>query len=181
MKALVTLLFAALVPLTAHADPGSAAERYFAGLALIDQDGKPVDLYEDVMKGHVVVIHSFFTECKGSCPLMAGTFAYLQRRFANPSLRLISISADPEHDTPPRLKEYGKRLGAEARWVFLTGTREQVDRALSRIGQYAERPDAHSNLIIIANLHTGLWKKAMGLAARAEIAAIVQGVLDDKR
>jgi len=177
--AFALLLFA--VPVAARAQPSAAAAKYFQGLALVDQDGRTVDLYQDVMKGHVVVINSFFTACQGSCPLLASTFAYLQKHFeASPELRLISITADPAHDTPAKLKAYAEKLGAKGRWTFLTGTQAQVNAALSRLGQYAERPDAHGNVIIAGNLDTGLWKKALGLAKREEIAAVVQSVIDDQ-
>jgi protein SCO1/2 len=177
------LLLTTLPPLAARAQPDAAAGKYFQGLTLVDQDGRAVDLYEDVMKDRVVVINSFFTACKGSCPVMAGTFTSLQKRFAGEAgkaLRLISISADPENDTPQKLKAYAARVGAKEGWTFLTGSRAQVDAALSKLGQYAARPDAHANVVIVGNLRTGLWKKAMGLARSAEVAAVVQSVLEDR-
>lgn len=180
MKTATALLAAAaLVPLSARAQP-SAAEKYFHGLSLVDQDGRAVDLYEDVMKDQVVVINSFFTGCQGSCPLMAATFAYLQKRFEGSAVRLISISADPARDTPAKLKAYAAKVGARSGWTFLTGSPAQVNLALARLGQYAERPDAHSNVIIAGNLRTGLWKKALGMAKREEIAAVIQSVVEDR-
>jgi protein SCO1/2 len=182
VKTAAALLVLAALPLSAGAQQ-EAAGKYFQGLTLVDQDGRAVDLYEDVMKGHVVVINSFFTECKGSCPVMAGTLGHLQKRFEGElgqTLRLISISADPERDTPEKLKAYAARMGAKGGWTFLTGTRAQVDAALTRLGQYAARPDAHTNVMIVGNLRTGLWKKAMGLAKREEIASVVQSVLEDR-
>jgi protein SCO1 len=176
---IATLLAAVVLPFAAHAQP-AAAEKYFHGLSLVDQDGRAVDLYEDVMKGQVVVINSFFTGCKGSCPLMASTFAYLEKRFEGSGVRLISISADPARDTPEKLKAYAAKVGAKGGWTFLTGTPAQVNLALARLGQYAERPDAHSNVIIAGNLRTGLWKKALGMAKREEIAAIIQSVVEDR-
>lgn len=181
MKAVAATLVAILLALPARADPSVAAESYFRGLSLVDQEGRTIDLYEDLMKDHVVVLNSFFTVCQGSCPLMAATFGYLQKRFDAQSLRLISISADPTRDTPAALKAYAEKVGAKDHWRFLTGTKAQVDRVLARLGQHAERPDAHSNLMIVGNVRTGLWKKALGLAKRDEIAAIVESVLDDRR
>lgn len=182
MKTAAAFLVLAAFPLAARAQ-SEAAGKYFQGLTLVDQDGRTVDLYEDVMKDHVVVINSFFTGCRGSCPVMSGTLAHVQKRFEGESgkaLRLISISADPETDTPEKLKAYAARVGAKDGWRFLTGTRAQVDAALTRLGQYAERPDAHANVMIVGNLRTGLWKKALGLAKREEVAAVVQSVLEDR-
>jgi cytochrome oxidase Cu insertion factor (SCO1/SenC/PrrC family) len=183
-QAIVKAMDDVATPAQAQAQAPAAqagAARYFQGLALVDQDGRAVDLYQDEMKDRVVVINSFFTSCQGICPLTTGTLAYLQKRFEeNRELQLISISADPARDTPAKLKAYAAKLGAKDRWAFLTGSRAQVDAALSKLGQYAERPDAHGNLIIVGNLRTGLWKKALGLAKREEIGDVVQSVLEDE-
>jgi len=53
----------------------------------------------------------------------------------------------------------------EPGWQFLTGEKQNVDLVLKKLGQYVESRDAHSNLIIVGNEPTGLWKKAFGLAA----------------
>ncbi len=180
---LALALALAALPLAASAQPAAAAEKYFRGLKLVDQDGRTVDLYDDLMKDRVVVINSFFTACQGSCPLLAALFSHLQARFGTSGekgLRLISITADPEHDTPEKLKAYAAKVGAKDGWTLLTGSREQVDAALSRLGQYAARPDAHSNVIVAGNLRTGLWKKALGLAKREEVANVVQSVIEDR-
>ena len=179
MKTILIFFLAAVLPLAARAQ-SEAAGKYFHGLRLVNQEGRTIDLYDDVLKDRVVVINTFFTTCEGSCPIMAGNFARLQKELGDERLQLVSISADPLTDTPAKLKEYAARMHASARWTFLTGQKEQVDAALRKLGQYAETPSAHSNIIIIGNLRTGLWKKAFGLAKPEEIAAIVKSVLDDE-
>jgi protein SCO1/2 len=128
------------------------------------------------------VLHSFFATCTGSCPVMTGTLNAIQTRFAErlgKDLVLVSLTVDPKHDTPEKLKAYASAAKATPGRYFLTGSQEQVDAALKRIGQYVESPDQHGNVMIVGNERTGLWKKAFGLAKPDEIVEIVRSVLDD--
>jgi protein SCO1 len=161
----------------------SAAHHYFTDVELIDQDGKPRRLYSDLLAGKTVVIDSFFSSCTGSCPAVAATLARVQAALGDRLGRdvvLLSLTVDPQTDTPARLKEYAARLGAKPGWYFLTGSKQNVDLALRKLGQYSERKEDHTNLLIVGNERTGLWKKVFGLAKPEEVLAIVQGVLDDR-
>ncbi|HEX7155093.1 MAG TPA: SCO family protein [Thermoanaerobaculia bacterium] len=175
-------LFLLLLAVPSFAQQGPAAT-YFKDIVLTDQHGKRVRLYEDVMKGHTVVMNSFFATCTGSCPVMTKTYLALQERYADrlgKDLRLVSITVDPQTDTPSALLEYARRAKAKNGWFLLTGSKEEVELALKKIGQYAENREAHKNVMIIGNDRTGLWKKAFALAKTNEVAAVVDSVLNDK-
>lgn len=159
-----------------------AGDHYLANLSLVDQNGKRVDLYDDLIKNHTVVINSFFASCTGSCPVMARTFLHLQNKLGDrvgKDVTLVSITVDPEIDTPEKLKAYAEKMGAKKGWHFLTGTRAEVDAALGKIGQYTENREAHKNIIIAGNDRTGLWKKALAIAPSEEIWKVVSSVVDD--
>ncbi len=165
------------------AAPDSPAHRYFTDVELTDQDGRPQRLYSDLLAGRTVVIDVFFSECTGSCPMVGATLAKLQAALGDRlgrDLYLLSISVDPQTDTPARLKEYAARFNARPGWYFLTGSKENVDLALHKLGQYVEQRDAHSNILLVGNERTGLWKKVFGLAKPEEIVTLVSGVLDDR-
>jgi protein SCO1 len=177
---LTLLLIAVALPMAAQSSPAAA---YFGGIVLTDQDGHRVRLYEDLMKGRTIVLNSFFASCSASCPVMGRAYVALQERFAGrlgKELTLVSITVDPENDTPAKLKEYAAKQHAKPGWVLLTGSKAEVEGALRKIGQYVESRDAHFNIMIVGNEPTGLWKKAFALAKPEEIAAIVESVLDDK-
>lgn len=183
----VLLLVLSALPAVADDPPVAAmqspAATYFKDIVLTDQHGKRVRLYEDVLKGHTVVMNSFFATCTGSCPIMSKTYLALQERYADrlgKDLRLVSITVDPATDTPSALRDYAKRTKAKNGWFLLTGTKAEVEAALRKIGQYAENREAHQNIMIVGNDRTGLWKKAFALAKTNEIAAIVDSVLNDK-
>jgi protein SCO1/2 len=168
---------------TASMSAGAAA-RYFTDVVLVDQDGRERRLYTDLMKGKTVVIDTFFTGCAASCPTMAATFAYLQEKLAprlGRDVALLSISVDPDADTPEKLKQYAARFKAQPGWSFLTGRRDDVKAALGRLGQWVEERGDHSNVLLVGNDRTGLWKKGFGLARREEVLALVESVIEDGR
>lgn len=161
----------------------AAADHYLANLKLVDQRGRRVDLYDDLIHGRVVVMNSFFATCTASCPVMARTFLLLQNRLGEKlgkDVILVSITVDPQNDTPEKLADYARRVGAKPGWYFLTGTKEQVDLALRKIGQHTDVREQHMNVIIAGNDRTGLWKKALAIAPSEEVWKVVESVVDDR-
>jgi protein SCO1/2 len=164
-------------------DGATPAQKYFSDVELIDQDGKPHRFYSDLLKGKIIVANAFFTTCTSVCPPMTRNLEKVQEalgeRFGR-EVFFVSISVDPEVDTPARLKEYAAKFHAKPGWMFLTGKKENVDWALYRLGQYVEDKNDHTTVIIVGNEATGLWKKAFGVAPSTELIKLVEGVADDK-
>lgn len=161
----------------------SPAEKYFSDVELINQDGQKLHFYSDVLKNKVVIVNVFFTACVSVCPPMNRNMEMIQEALGDrlgKQAFLVSISVDPENDTPPKLKDYARRFHARPGWTFLTGKKENVDWALYKLGQYVEKKDDHSTIIIIGNEAKGLWKKAFGLAKADELMKIVDDVMNDK-
>jgi protein SCO1/2 len=162
----------------------AAARAYFTDVRLVTQNGDSVRLYSDLLKAKIVVINAFFGTCTGSCPKMAGTLAGLQDRLGDhlgKDVWFLSFSVDPETDTPEKLKEYAARFHAKPGWLFLTGQRENVDFALSRLGQKVARKEDHLTIFIIGNSKTGLWKKVFAPTSTADsLNAVVDSVLNDR-
>jgi protein SCO1 len=174
---------ASLKTTTGTADTRSPAEKYFTDVELVNQDGKTMRFYTDVLKNKVVIINTFFTTCKSVCPPLNRNFEKIQEALGDrlgKDAFLISISVDPETDTPPRLKEYSQRFHAKPGWIFLTGKKENVDWALYKLGQYVEAKDDHTTIVIVGNEPKGLWKKAFGLANIAELIQVVEDVIADR-
>lgn len=96
--------------------------------ALTDQDGQAVQLSS--LRGKVVVLDFIYTRCPGPCPLLSRKFAHLQKQLGNglaEKVILLSITIDPQHDTPAVLQEYARRYQADtAGWKFLTGSTADI-------------------------------------------------------
>jgi protein SCO1/2 len=110
----------------------------------LDQDGKRRSFAE--FKGSRVVMTFIYTECPMPtfCPLLDRRFAAMQQPLAADAamkdVHLVTVSFDPATDTPPVLKAHAKRLNADpARWTFLTGDRDDIDRFASRFGVQVSR------------------------------------------
>src|SRR4030095_4062897 len=161
----------------------SPARNYFTDVQLINQDGKPMRVYSALLKDKVVIINTFFTTCTSVCPPMSRNLERVQTWLGDrlgKDVHIISISVDPVMDTPPRLKDYAQKYKARPGWFFVTGKKENAELALRKIGQFVESKDDHSTVMIIGNLRTGLWKKAMGMAKAEDLIKFVESVVDDK-
>jgi cytochrome oxidase Cu insertion factor (SCO1/SenC/PrrC family) len=135
---------------------------YFTDTTLVDHNGRRYRFYSDLVKGKVVVIHPFFTACKGSCPAMSGSLLKLQERLGDrlgKDIVFLSLTVDPATDNLDELARYAKRCGARPGWHFLTGARDDLARVERKLGQYVENREAHASIMIVGNEATGLWMK----------------------
>ena len=103
--------------------------------SLVAEDGKPF-AKEDLL-GKVWIADFVFTSCSDACPRLQAKMKKLQDRLIPPeqggNIRLLSISVDPERDTPEKLKQYGQIFGARAGlWRSLTGRQQEVERTVVR-------------------------------------------------
>ncbi len=102
------------------------------GFTMTNRDGRAVRLQD--LAGKPWIADFVFTRCPASCPLMTARMARLNRDLPGDlGVRLVSFSVDPEHDTPQVLERYAESYKAPARWLFLTGSKEETYR-LSRQG-----------------------------------------------
>jgi protein SCO1/2 len=109
---------------------------------LVDQRGRAFGT--DQLAGKVWIADFIFTSCPDVCPVLSSQMANLHRRIDRSDVHFVSITVDPEHDTPERLREYGRRYGASERWHFVTGEPETVrrtviDRFRMAVGDREER------------------------------------------
>jgi protein SCO1/2 len=117
-------------PLLRHVPEPPPVLSQLPEFSLVGIDGKPYGSTE--LRGQVYIASFFFTSCRSICPVLMKGVARLQDGFAQrkiDGIRLVSISVDPEHDTPEVLRAYAKDIGADPlRWTLLTGDPEQVRR-----------------------------------------------------
>ncbi len=118
-------------------DPGPEDPAEFGPLpafTLVSERGEPVALAD--LRGRPLVISVLYSTCSGPCPSVAAGLEELQEDLADTDVLLVTVSVDPEVDTPQVLASYGRARGARSgRWIFLTGEESQVHR-LVREGFY---------------------------------------------
>jgi protein SCO1/2 len=160
-----------------------AAQKYFTDVALVNQDGKTVRLYSDLLKGKIAVINSFYATEHDTCTAMFRNLEKLQMALGDhvgKDVFFISISVDPLTDTPSVLNAFAQKFNARPGWSFITGAKENVITALRKLGMYVESKDDHMMILVIGNEPTGLWKKAFALAKMEDLQKIVEDSIANK-
>lgn len=118
--------------------------------SLTDQDGEAFG--SDALRDKVWIADFVFTSCPDVCPMMSTQMSNLTRR-VDERVHFVSISVDPEHDTPQRMREYAERYRADTdRWHFLTGTEDEVrgvivDRFRHHVGDRNARDDGRYEIM----------------------------------
>jgi protein SCO1 len=120
--------------------------------AFVDQEGKPFGSSQ--LEGKVWVADFFFTNCPGPCPRMANQLSRVQEASKGlADVRLVSISVDPERDTPEVLKAYAKRQkAAPGRWYFLNGRNDLVKSLMSEamyLGDAGTMQDHSTRFVLV--------------------------------
>jgi cytochrome oxidase Cu insertion factor (SCO1/SenC/PrrC family) len=150
---------------------------------VLDQNGRKLHFYSDLVKGHTVVINFIFTTCTTICPPLGATFARVQKELGDKvgrDVRFISISVDPATDTPERLKAWGAKFKAGDGWTLLTGNKPQVDELLRALGASSARREDHSPTILIGNDAHGNWTRTYGLAKTSQLVQIINNAIAGK-
>jgi len=116
------------------------------GFALLDQDGAQLTLAD--LRGKVAVVTFIYATCTDTCPLLTAKMASLQTPLAadfGSRVRFVSITVDPEVDTPAVLRGYAKTHGANLDgWSFLTGAPSAIDDIVRSYGAFAKRTERGS-------------------------------------
>jgi protein SCO1/2 len=148
-------------------------------VAVIDQDGKPLRFYSDLIQGKTVALNFVFTTCTTVCPPMGANFAKLQKLLGEkggPDVSLISVSVDPATDTPQRMKEWGAKFGAGPGWTLVTGDRAVVTQLLKALGVFSGDKADHSPLVLIGNDRTRSWTRTYGLTPPSKLAELISQI-----
>lgn len=139
------------------------ARNYFTDTELTTHEGNKRRFYSDLLDGRVVAINVMYTNCKGACPMLTQKLAQVSRELGDlfgTQIYFVSVSNDPERDTPQALSEFARNQGVNLDgWTFLTGSKLKVDGVIKKIGLYSSRFEQHKSIILLGNTRTGRWQK----------------------
>lgn len=138
---------------------------------LVRDDGKSVLLPEELNDGRPVVMNFIFTTCTAICPVMSHTFSQLQSKLGSErdKVHIVSISIDPEQDTPARLSEYAKTFGAGVQWQFYTGTAEASVTTQRAFDVYRGDKMSHTPLALLRAAPGRPWVRIDGFATSDDL------------
>ena len=179
----VVLLLGAVLPVqAAEKKYKRTVERYtMPDVTLVNQDGKKVRFKQFVEStDQPVVVDFIYGTCTTICPVLSAGYVNLQNKLgaSGKKPRLISITIDPEHDTPRIMKEYLKRYNGREGWDFFTGSRADIDRVMRAFNAYIPDKMSHYPLNLIRNPKDGTWVRLFGIMSTREFLdeyLLVQG------
>ena len=139
---------------------------------LVRHDGKGVDFAAELDDGRPVFMNFIYTTCTAICPPMSQTFATLQRKLGagRDKVHMISVSIDPEQDTPERLAEYAARFGAGPQWQFYTGSVEASSAVQKAFGVWRGDKMSHTPLTLVRLAPDGDWVRYDGFVTAERLA-----------
>lgn len=148
-------------------------------VSLRSQDGATLVLAEAIDDGRPVLLNFIYTSCTAICPPMTRIFAEVQERLGaeRARVRIVSVSIDPEQDTPKRLKDYARQFGAGEQWLFLTGSSAASTAVQKAFNSY--RPDkmGHTPVSFLRRAPGQPWVRLDGLAQAADILGELRPML----
>lgn len=138
----------------------------FPNLPVIDQYGHNLKFYDDVLKDKIVVIDFIYTTCQDLCPLTTARMAQLYDKLGKVGVKVgrdvtfISMTVDPERDTPERMKAFADAFDAGPGWLFLTGKLQDIRAIDYKFGDRSDRGlYEHRNEILLGNDATKDWQR----------------------
>jgi cytochrome oxidase Cu insertion factor (SCO1/SenC/PrrC family)/cytochrome c2 len=133
---------------------------YFPNLPVLTQDGKTVQFYDDLIRNKIVVISFIYTRCNDLCPLTTARMAEVKDKLGDAMGRdifFISMSVDPERDTPADLKFFADAYKTGPGWLFVTGNPQNIRAIDAKLGNTGTELYDHRNQIVMGNDATGQW------------------------
>jgi protein SCO1 len=146
---------------------------------VIDQHGRKARFYSDLFKDRVVVVSFFFTSCTLMCPLQGQVLAKLQNALGDKmgkEVFFVSISKDPNNDTPQRLSLWARKYEVKKGWTLVTGTEASMTGLLRQLIGEDPGPNLHNPVLLIGNDRTGVWEDAEGLSSPDKLIEIIDRV-----
>ena len=163
------MLLAGFVLLAATSSPSPGAtqsrpwsEGYFPNLPVVTQDGRTVRFYDDLIKGRMVIVSFIYTSCPDICPLTTARLSQVEEKLGDlvgRDIFMISMTVDPENDTPERLKAYAQAFDAGPGWTFVTGKLDDIRAINAKLGDRSRKLTEHRNEIVLGNDAAGEWQR----------------------
>ncbi|HEY0766432.1 MAG TPA: SCO family protein, partial [Steroidobacteraceae bacterium] len=148
-------------------------------VTLVREDGKSVSLPRELDDGRPVLLNFMFTTCSSTCPLTTRTLEEFQRKLGREAARvhMMSISIDPEQDTPARLNEYAHKFHAGPEWQYYTGTVAASIAAQKAFDVYRGEKMSHTAVTLLRSAPGEPWLRIEGFVTPDELVDDYQKLL----
>src|SRR5436305_7307483 len=167
LGAALTCATGVLLAVATAATVSRATVRYDTpAVTLVRADGKSVSLPQELDDGRPVLLNFIFTTCSSICPLTSRTLEEFQHKLGSEAARvhLMSISIDPEQDTPARLTDYARKFHAGPGWQYYTGTIAASIAAQRAFDVYRGEKMSHTAVTLMRAAPGKAWLRIDGFA-----------------
>jgi protein SCO1 len=140
-------------------------------VTLVRADGKSVSLPRELDDGRPVLLNFIFTTCSSTCPLTSRTLEEFQRKLGAEAAKvhMMSISIDPEQDSPARLREYARKFHAGSAWHYYTGTVAASLAAQKAFDVYRGEKMSHTPVTLLRAAPGKPWLRIEGFVTPDEL------------
>jgi protein SCO1/2 len=147
--------------------------------SLVDMSGSRTTLRETLGEDRPVILTFIFTTCTTICPVLSGTFTQLQSELGPDidRVRMVSISIDPEYDTPERLRDYAARFKAGPQWQHLTGDPATIVAVQKSFDVYRGNKMSHEPIVLLRRSIDGPWIRINGLPSAKDVGQVYRGMM----
>lgn len=149
----------------------SAVKIEIPKLKQVRDDGKTVQFSDEIDDGRPVLVNFIYTTCTGICPISSSLFAQFQNKLGadRDKVHLVSVSIDPEEDTPARLREYAKRYKAGKNWNHYTGSAEASVAIQAAFNVYRGNKMSHDPVTFVRAAPGKPWRRIDGFPTVNEL------------
>lgn len=170
------------LPAAADSAAKTRAGQRFPNVPLKTHTGATVNFYDDLIRGKIVAINMMYADCEGICPEMTNNLSRVQERLGNrvgKDIFMYSITIRPEVDTVEHLADYAEMHSVDPGWLFLTGSRKNIDLVRYALGFYDPDPkidkelNRHTGMVRIGNDAYDRWAMAPALARPEQIVGAI--------
>ena len=140
-------------------------------VTLVNQDGERINLREFLDSDKPVILDFIYGTCTTICPVLSIGFSHFQKKLGPDAekVRLVSISIDPDNDTPLVMKEYLQRYNGGDGWDFLTGKREEIIMVMRAFDAYVINKMNHYPITILRGPGEREWIRINELLSTSDL------------
>lgn len=169
--------------MTENGYTSTVAQYQLPAIDLIDTDGNHASLAKLLDSDTPLMLNLIFTTCTAICPVMSATFEQVRNELGpkRDMLRMVSISIDPEHDTPARLKEYALKYHADPLWNFFTGASQEITELQRSLQAYRGNKMNHIPVTYLRASSSSPWIRIEGFANAKDLIHEYQQAVETYR
>lgn len=169
---IVLFFFILIIPSAAATKYKRTVEKYqVPDVTLVNQEGQKINLRTFLNGDKPVILDFIYGTCTTICPVLSIGFSHFQKKLGPDAdkVRLVSISIDPDNDTPAVMKEYLQRYNASVGWDFLTGKREDIIMVMRAFDAYVINKMNHYPLTILRGPGDEEWIRINELLSTSDL------------